>query len=149
MNDTTNVPRQIVEQMAEALIFADPEGIIRMWNPGAEALFGHSADEAVGRSLDLIVPERLRQAHWEGYRRAMSEGATKYGREPLLTRTAHRDGTTMYVDMGLAVVTDGRGNVAGAVAIVRNATQRREHERGLRGRIAELEARLEGGSDPC
>lgn len=143
MNADADLCRRIVEQMADALIFADREGVIRLWNAGAEALFGHSAGEAVGQSLDLIVPEDLRQAHWDAYHRALSEGATKYGREALLTRTAHKDGTRIYVDMGLAVVTDGQDHAAGAVALLRDVTERRQRERDMRSRIAALEQRLE------
>lgn len=146
MNESTDLSRHLVEQMADALIFADRDGVIRLWNAGAEALFGHTAEEAVGQSLDLIVPEHLRQAHWQGYHRALSEGATRFGREPLLTRTARKDGTTIYVDMGLAVVTDGQGSVAGAVALLRDVTERRHRERELRRRVAELEEQLQGAS---
>lgn len=147
MNEWTDLSRHIVEQMGDALIFADRDGVIRLWNAGAEALFGHTAEEAVGQSLDLIVPEHLRQAHWAGYHRALADGATKLGREPLLTRTARKDGTRMYVDMGLAVVTDEQGSVAGAVALLRDATERRNHERELRRRVSELEEQLQGSSE--
>lgn len=144
MNADAELCRRIVEQMADALVFADRDGVIRLWNAGAEALFGHTAGEALGASLDLIVPEDLRQAHWEAYHRALAEGATKYGREPLLTRTARKDGTRIYVDMGLAVVTDARDRATGAVALLRDVTERRRRERDMKSRIAELEQRLDG-----
>ncbi len=140
MSDTQDLNRLILEQMADAMVFADPAGVMRQWNAGAEALFGFSREEAIGQSLDLIIPEHLREAHWTAYYRALEEGETKYGRQPLFTRTAHKDGTTFYVDMGLAVVIGDDGTVQGAVALLRDATERRNREREMRKRIAELEA---------
>ena len=147
MVDATRLQGRIVEQMADALVFSDREGIIHLWNEGAEALFGYRRDEAVGQSLDLIVPEHLREAHWTGYHRALAEGDTRYGRQPLFTRTSHKDGTVFYVDMGLAVITDDTGEVAGAVALLRDATERRDRDRQMRKRIAELEAQLQDQSE--
>ncbi|MDT3670110.1 MAG: PAS domain S-box protein [Aromatoleum sp.] len=135
--------RLIAEQMGDALIYADREGVIREWNAGAEALFGYPKAEAVGRSLDLIIPERLRAAHWAGFDRAMQNGATKHGRRALLTRSMNHAGETIYVEMTFAVVADA-GRVLGSVAIARDGTRRREDERRLR----ECEAALDVGRAP-
>jgi PAS domain S-box-containing protein len=79
----TELCQKIVEGSQEAIIFADLEGIVRLWNVGAEAMFGYRADEAIGQSLDIIIPERLRARHWEGYRQVMKTGVTRYGQEVL------------------------------------------------------------------
>jgi len=131
--------RLIVEQMGDALIYADREGVIREWNAGAEALFGYPKAEAIGQSLDLIIPERLRAAHWAGFERAIQSGATKFGRRALLTRSMNRTGETIYVEMTFAVVAEA-GRVLGSVAIARDATRRREDERRLRECEAALDA---------
>ena len=130
--------RLITDQMGDALIYADRDGVICEWNAGAEALFGYPKADVVGQSLDLIIPERLRAAHWAGFDRAIQSGATKYGRRALLTRSMNRAGETIYVEMTFAVVA-GAGGVLGSVAIARDGTRRREDERRLR----ECEAALE------
>lgn len=131
----------IVDCMSEALIFADPRGIIRLWNPGAEFLFGYSPEEAVGKSLDIIIPEHLRSAHWDGYHRAIAQGATTQARHTAITRALHRDGKQLYVDMSFAVVRNPAGDVTGSVAIASDATQRHLEERELRRRLNELAAK--------
>ena len=80
---TEDLYRRIVDEAQDAIIVADREGTIRLWNTSAETVFGYSAEEAVGRSLDLIIPERLRQRHWDGYTKVMETGETRYGRELL------------------------------------------------------------------
>jgi PAS domain S-box-containing protein len=114
----------IVEQCPDAMIFADREGVIRLWNRAAEALFGYSAAEALGSSLDVIIPERLRGAHWAGYRRAIAAGETKYGNRALTTRSARKDGGKLYVELSFALVKDGDGMVTGALATARDGTER-------------------------
>lgn len=129
----------LLRDIAEAVVFADREGVIRAWNPGAEALFGFPAAEALGRSLDLIIPEHLRRAHWQGFERAIAEGATRHGRRSIITRALHADGSRLYVDMSFAVVRDRSGAVVGSAAVARDATARHLEERRLRERLAELE----------
>ncbi|MBN8558193.1 MAG: PAS domain S-box protein [Proteobacteria bacterium] len=116
--------RRILADVPDALIHADVEGLIRVWNAGAEALFGFSAAEALGASLDLIIPERLREPHWVAYHRAMARGATRGGREVRTTRGTHKDGRKLYVDMSFGVVKGDDGRVLGAVAMARDATER-------------------------
>ncbi len=124
--------RGIVEQVVDAIIFADRDGVIRVWNRGAEALFGFSAAEAVGRSLDIIIPEYLRKPHWEGFNRAIALGHTRHGGQIRTTRAVHRDGGKRYVDMSFAVVLGGDGKAVGSVAMARDAAARRELEQQLR-----------------
>ena len=116
--------RQIVTDLPDAVVYADQDGVIRAWNAGAEALFGFSAAQALGRSLDLIIPERLRAAHWLGYRRAMARGATSHDAEVRTTRGVHADGRKLYVDMSFGVVRADDGRVLGSVALARDATAR-------------------------
>jgi PAS domain S-box-containing protein len=108
----------IVEQAPNGIIFADREGLIRVWNQGAETIFGHPAAEVLGKSLDVIIPERLRRAHWEGFTKAIETGHTKFGGRVMTTRSNHKDGSKLYVDMSFGLVRDRDGQVAGALAIV-------------------------------
>ena len=142
MQDT--VYRRIVEQTTDAVIFADREGLIRIWNRGAEAVFGYPAAEALGQSLDIIIPEELRKRHWEGYRRAIEAGRTRLGSRVLVTRGLHRDGSRLYVDLSFAVIVDDEGRAEGALAIGRNVTERYLAERALKKKVAVLE----GGPGP-
>lgn len=136
-DDTTY--RRLIEQVADAVIYADTGGAIRIWNAAAERLFGFSAAEAIGRSLDLIIPERLRAAHWQAFDAALACGATKLGGKATLTRAQTRDGGTVYVDMSFSLLTDEQGAVLGSMAVARDATARRDELAALRARIAALE----------
>jgi PAS domain S-box-containing protein len=110
--------------VAEAVIYADRDGIIRAWNEGAAVIFGFTAAEAIGQSLDLIIPERLREAHWRGYHAAIERAATTGGRRARLTRGTHRDpDRPLYVEMSFAVVTGAQGAASGAVAVARDVTE--------------------------
>jgi PAS domain S-box-containing protein len=111
----------IVEQAPDAVIFADREGAIRVWNRAAETVFGYSAAEVLGGSLDLIIPERLRTAHWNGFREAIRTGRTKHAGRALTTRSMHKDGTRLYLDVSFSLVRDSAGAVVGALAIGRVA----------------------------
>ena len=131
--------RQIVEEMPEAVIFADRQGMVRLWNRAAETMFGYSADEALGQSLDLIVPERFRARHWEGYRHVMATGVTSYGQRLLAVPAMRKDGQRISIEFSIALLKDERGEVTGAAAVVRDVTARWQSERELRRRLAALE----------
>jgi PAS domain S-box-containing protein len=120
--------RAIVEQAQEAIIFADRDGIIRLWNRGAEIVFGYAAAEAVGQSLDLIVPERFRKAHNEGFSKAIRTGVTRNDGRVLTTRAQNKFGSRLYVDVSFGLVKDESGAVTGAFAIGRDATARHLEE---------------------
>jgi PAS domain S-box-containing protein len=144
--DTTStgrLHRLIVEEMPEAVIFADRQGTVRLWNRGAETMFGYSATEALGQSLDLIVPERFRARHWEGYRQVMATGVTRYGERLLAVPAMRKDGRRISIEFSIALLKDERGEVAGALAVVRDVTARWQAERELRARLAALEKRGE------
>ena len=113
-----------LEQAADAIIVSDAAGTIRLWNASAARLFGIPAGEALGRTLDVIIPERLREAHWTGFRKAMETRATRLAGTPTLTRALHPSGRRLYVEMSFAVVRSADGSSLGAVAIARDATAR-------------------------
>lgn len=134
--------RRIVEDTPDAVVFADRDGVIRLWNSAAEAMFGYSADEALGQSLDLVVPERHRDAHWEGFRRVMRTGVSKYGTELLKVPALRRDGTRISLEFSIALVRDEDDRVAGAAAVLRDVTARWHEEKALRERLAASEAEI-------
>jgi PAS domain S-box-containing protein len=131
--------RRIVEEMPEAVIFADRQGLVRLWNRGAATMFGYSADEALGQSLDLIIPERFRARHWDGYRQVMGTGVTSYGERLLAVPAMRKDGQRISIEFSIALLKDERGEVTGAAAVVRDVTARWQAERELRRRLAALE----------
>ena len=116
--------RAIVDQAPVSIILADRDGVIRAWNRASEALFGFAAAEVLGRSLDVIIPERLREAHWKGYDRSLASGETKYAGRVMTTRAAHKDGRRLYVDFSFGMLKDASGAVVGAMAVGRDATER-------------------------
>lgn len=138
---------RLLAQSPDAVIFADREGIIRYWNAAATEIFGYAEDSAIGQSLDIIVPEAMRQAHWDGYRRALVAGDTKYRGQSLPTRSNRADGSTFYVELSFAIAKDTSGAVTGAIACARDITERFERDRAMRRRLRELEAAPKA-SDP-
>lgn len=120
----TSVFELLVLQTSEAVIFADCEGTIRIWNPAAEALFGFSTADAVGSSLDIMIPERLRPAHWQGFRRAIETKTTRSGDPVRTTRSLHKAGRKLYVEMSFSLVKNDAGVVLGSVAVARDGTSR-------------------------
>jgi PAS domain S-box-containing protein len=143
MDDATALPPSLYEDIVnaapDAVILADAEGMIRLWNAAAETVFGYTAAEVLGRSLDIIVPERFRKAHWDAFGKALAAGETKYAGRSLVTRSLHKDGRTMYVDMSFALLKDSGAGSAGALAFVRDCTSRYLAEKELRARVAALE----------
>ena len=135
IRDTPAAPdlaERIIEQTTDALIYADRTGRIVRWNQAAGRLFGFSGDEALGASLDLIIPEHLRAAHWAGYDAALASGRTKLEGRPTLTRGVKKDGGKCYVEMTFALVKDETGAAIGSVAMARDVTARVEAERARR-----------------
>jgi PAS domain S-box-containing protein len=128
----------ILSARSDAIIAADPDGVIRFWNPGAERLFGYRSDEAVGHSLDLIIPERLRGRHWDGYRRVIRTGTSRYGEDDLLSVPAMRkDGVTISVEFTIVPLRED-GRLIGMAAIMRDVSKRFEEVRALKRKLAEL-----------
>ena len=131
----------VVTESAEAIVVSDPDGIIRLWNNGATRMFGYSADEAMGRDLDLIIPEKLRDRHSKGYQQTMATGYTRYGDSLLAVPAMHRDGHRLSIEFSVALLRDEAGEIVGISAIMRDVSERREAERALRTKLAELETR--------
>lgn len=120
--------QRIVEQMPEAVIVSDRTGTITLWNRGAETMFGYSATEALGQSLDLIIPERFRDRHWAGYRTVMSTGVTRYGAELLAVPAIRKDGRRVSIEFSIILLRDDNHAPTGAAAIIRDVTARWERE---------------------
>jgi len=139
-NDPAAIYRAIGEATSDAIIFAGRDGIIRLWNRGAELIFGYTPPEAIGQSLDLIIPERLRRAHWDAFDRSIETWQTRHTDRVLTTRSMRKDGTRLYVDLGFGLVKDANGVPVGAFATGRDCTARYEAERALKARVQELEA---------
>lgn len=130
METPSKLADEILDQVADALICANPTGTITRWNRACTALFGYSAEEALGQSLELIIPEHLRAAHWSGFDAAMTKGTLKLEGRPTLTRALHKSGRRLYVEMTFAIVKDDAGSEAlGSVAVARDVTERVERER--------------------
>jgi PAS domain S-box-containing protein len=139
-SEQTRLSQALVAQLADAVIFADRAGVIQVWNAGAGAVFGYGADEVLGRRLDVLIPERLRPAHWAAFDTAVDEGQMKHGRDSMTTRSMHKDGRHLYVDLSFALVKDEAGQVLGSVAVARDITARFQAEKEARKRLAQLEA---------
>src|SRR5262245_27014069 len=120
----SRLERRIVAEAQDAIIYADREGAIRLWNAGAETLFGSGAEEGLGQSLDLIIPERLRQRHWDGYHRVMATGETRYGAGELLAVPGVRkDGMRVSLEFSIAMLRDSAGSLLGIAAILRDVSE--------------------------
>ncbi|OAE99855.1 histidine kinase [Bradyrhizobium centrolobii] len=132
MTDPSQLDAKILEDVADALIYSNRSGTILRWNRASSALFGFSAEEALGQNLDLIIPEHLRPAHWKGFEAAIASGTMKLAGRPTLTRALHKCGRRLYIEMTFALVRDAGGAVQGAVAMARNVTERVERERAAR-----------------
>jgi len=140
------LPKAVVDQAPDAIIFVDPTGIIRIWNSGAERIFGHTASDVIGGTLDVIIPERLVRAHNDGFNHAMATNQMKYVNKVLTTRSMHKDGSKLYVDLSFGMVHDPDGKILGALAIARDITERFASEAAQRARITELEKAVQSQS---
>ena len=134
--------RQLLGAVGDAVVVTDGAGAIILWNPAAERMFGYTEREALGASLDLIIPERLRQRHWDGYHQTMRTGETKYGTTLLRVPAAHRDGTPLSIAFTVAMIHDAAGKPSAIAAVICDETSRFNEDRALRKRVSELEAKL-------
>jgi len=128
--------QRIVEGTPDAIIFADREGVIRLWNAGAEAIFAYRSDEALGQTLNIIIPERLRERHWQGYRKVMTSGVTRYSRELLAVPAMRRDGVEISVEFSMVLLRDSAGEIVGSASTIRDVTARWQQEKALKQRLA-------------
>jgi PAS domain S-box-containing protein len=130
---------QIVNESSDAIVFSDVGGIIRLWNRGAEEMFGYSPEQAVGQSLDLIIPENLRARHWEGYYRVMKSGETKYKTGLLSSPGLRKDGTRISLEFSMAILRGDNGDIAGCASVMRDVTARFLKDKEIKERIKALE----------
>jgi PAS domain S-box-containing protein len=138
--------QELVAAIGDAVIASDAKGAITLWNPGAERMFGYSEAEALGQSLDIIIPQRLRGRHWEGYDKSMATGTSRYGHDLLRVPATHKEGSAMSIAFTVAMLFDADHKVSAIVAVIRDETKRFNDDRVLRKRLAEAEAKLAAAS---
>jgi PAS domain S-box-containing protein len=139
--DLDRLYRTLVEESPMAMLFADREGRIRLWNAGAAAMFGYSREEALGQSLDLIVPERQRARHWEGWEKVMATGVTRYGTQVLAVPALKKDGSRISIEFNVLLVRNPAGELSGVAAVIQDVTARWQQQKEMKARLAALEAR--------
>ena len=139
MSSTTDL-KQLVQALGDAIVIADASGAITLWNPAAQRIFGYTQGEALGKSLDIITPQRLQHRHWEGYHKTMATGITKYGNDVLRVPAVHKDGHSLSIAFTVALLYGEDKKVSAIVAVIRDETSRFEEERSLKKRLTELEA---------
>ena len=130
---------QLVASIGDAVIASDPSGAINLWNPAATRMFGHTEAEALGKSLDIIIPQRQQQRHWDGYNKTMETGQTRYGNDVLRVPAMHKDGHTLSIAFTVAMLHSPDGKVCAIVAVVRDESARFAEDRALKRRLTELE----------
>jgi PAS domain S-box-containing protein len=140
MDNINQYLQQALEESQDAILIADREGIICCWNRGAERILGYSTTEAIGQSLDLFIPEKLRGRHWEGYHRVMGSGETKYKTGLLSSPGICKDGTQISLEFSMVLLKDEAGRVQGCASIMRDVTERWLKEKELKQRLATCEA---------
>ena len=140
--------KQLVEAVGDALVVSDAEGAIVLWNPAAERMFGHTESEALGQSLDLIVPQRQQQRHWDGYNKTMASGITRYGHDVLRVPALHKDGHTLSIAFTVALLKAPDGKVSAILAAIRDESKRFAEDRELRKRLTELETQAAAAGSP-
>ncbi len=138
---TTVDMKALVTAISDAVMVCDASGLITLWNPACERMFGFSEGEALGQSLDMIIPERQQQRHWDGYHQTMKTGVTKYGHDLLKVPAAHKDGRSLSIAFTVSLLHAPDGSVSGIAAVVRDETARFKEERELRKRLNEAETR--------
>jgi PAS domain S-box-containing protein len=135
---------EVVAAVGDAIVACDGEGLITVWNKAAERIFGFTTQEALGASLDIIIPERMKQRHWEGYHKTMDTGVTRYGNDVLSVPALTKGGQTLSISFTVAMLFDANGKACQCLAVMRDDTARFNRDRALRKRIAELEANQGG-----
>jgi PAS domain S-box-containing protein len=145
MNRLVRTPldyEQLVEVIGDAVVVSDASGAINLWNSAAERLFGFTPAEALGNSLDLIIPERLRERHWAGYGKTMASGETRYGHDVLRVPAVHKDGRALSIAFTVGLLRGPQREVRGIVAVIRDETQSFTEKRNLLKRLAECEGNV-------
>lgn len=130
--------------IGDAIVVCDAAGLITFWNGGATRMFGFTAEEALGTSLDIIIPERLRKRHWDGYYKSMETGTTRYGADVLRVPAINKAGESLSISFTVAMLHGSDGKVNAIASVMRDETARFNSDRALRKRLQELEARTQG-----
>lgn len=134
---TSDIANALLQSTADAVIVTNPDGAITVWNAGAVRILGHTASEATGRSLDLIIPENQRARHWAGYREVMRTGQSRYsGGDILAVPALHKDGRRISLEFTIVPVKDAAGRITGLVSVMRDVTARFDEIRELRRKAA-------------
>jgi nitric oxide dioxygenase len=140
-----DLAERILDGSPDAILICDPTGIVRYWNAAAERVFGFPVAEALGVSMNLIIPERLRARHWAAWEATMRTGITRYGEGQLLAVPAlHKDGRQISIEFSIQLLTDTGGRIEWVVAVIRDVTERYRHEKAQRARLQVLEAKTAG-----
>jgi PAS domain S-box-containing protein len=139
---TTADLKKLVEAVGDAIVASDAGGAIILWNPAAERMFGFAENQALGQSLDIIIPQRQQQRHWDGYNQTMASGKTRYGNDVLRVPAVHKDGHTLSIAFTVALLHSADGQVSAIVAVIRDESTRFAEERALKKRLTELEMQL-------
>ncbi|MDY0390686.1 MAG: PAS domain S-box protein [Desulfobulbus oligotrophicus] len=134
--------QQLIEASPDAVLVTDRKGTILYWNTGAERIFGYPAAEAVGQSLDLIIPENLRARHWDGYYRVMATGRTKYTTDLLTSPGMHKDGSRISLEFSIVLLRDENGEIDGCASVMRDVTARWNKEKTLKKQLADCRSQL-------
>ena len=134
--------QQLVETSADAIMVCDAKGLITFWNEASERMFGFTKQEAIGQSLDIIIPQKQQARHWEGYHITMASGITKYGASVLRVPAVHKDGRLLSIAFTVSLMRSEDGKVSAIVAVVRDESVKFAEERALRKQVMELEAQL-------
>ena len=141
MPDTIDL-KALVAAVGDAVMVCDAQGAILLWNPACERMFGHTEAEVLGKTMDMIIPERLRKRHWEGYEKTMATGITKYGHDVLRVPAVDKAGNSLSIAFTVAMLHGTDGKVSAISAIIRDETSRFNDERALKKRVADLEAQV-------
>ena len=134
--------KALVAAVGDAVMVCDAQGAILLWNPACERMFGHTEAEVLGKTMDMIIPERLRKRHWEGYEKTMATGITKYGHDVLRVPAVDKAGNSLSIAFTVALLHGADGKVSAIASVIRDETVRFNDERALKKRVSELEAQL-------
>ena len=134
--------REIVENSQDAIVLTNADGVIQIWNLGANKMFGYSPEEAVGQTLDIIIPDRFRDSHWDGFNNTMATGHSKYEEDMLSVPAIKKDGSRISIEFTIVMSKDDQGIPTGISAIIRDVSERRQQDKQIKDRVAELEERL-------
>jgi PAS domain S-box-containing protein len=132
----------LVVSVGDGIMASDAQGLITLWNPACVRMFGFTEADALGKSLDLIIPQRQQKPHWDGYHKTMETGKTKYGNDVLRVPAVHKDGHTLSIAFTVSMLHTADGAVSAIVAVIRDESVKFAEERGLRKRLMEMELQL-------